>query len=179
MKTWLKWVILGILSIACGGIALGNTVAASIAVTTLTGILFLVVGAIQVTAGFGEIKTANKVFTIGMGALALFIGVSFLFNPLEGAISLALLVMILLAIGGVARLVLAWTMKASPYFWPMLISGALSILLAGYILANWSAVALQLMGILLGVELIVNGISFVILGLFLRSHPKQGQAPSK
>ena len=54
-------------------------------------------------------------------------------------------------------------------FWPMLISGAASVLLAGYILANFFEVAPQLLGILLGVELLFNGAGLIALAIFLRS----------
>ncbi|WP_425092883.1 HdeD family acid-resistance protein [Tropicimonas sp. S265A] len=172
MKPWLKWVLLGVLSIAFGLFALGNSVAASIAVTTLTGALFLVAGGVQILAGFSAESTSSKVFTIAMGALAAFLGVSFMFNPLQGAISLALLITLLLAAGGIARIVFARQMKDTQFFWPMLISGALSILLAGYILANFGTASVQLLGVLLGVEFLFNGISFIVLGFFLKTHPE-------
>lgn len=179
MKQWMKWVLLGLLSLICGVIVLGNTVLASIAVTTLTGILFLVAGGMQIAGGLSEESTGSKVFSVGMGALAAFLGISFLFNPLQGAISLALLITILLAVSGGARIVFAWTMKQTQFFWPMLISGALSILLAGYILANFAAASVQLLGVLLGVELLFNGLGFVVLGFFLRSHPELAKPKQK
>ena len=172
MKQWLKWVLLGALSLVGGIVVLGNTVFASIAVTSITGAAFLVSGGVQIAGGLNEAKMSHKVFSIGMGALAAFLGLSFLFNPLEGAISLALLITILLAVGGVARITFAWTMKQSRFFWPMLISGALSVLLAAYILANFAATSVQLLGVLLGVELLFNGLGFLVLGFFLRSHPE-------
>jgi len=179
MKPWLKWVLLGVLSIAFSIFVLGNAVAASIAVTALTGALFLVAGGVQILAGLGTEGTSQKIFTIAMGALAAFLGVSFMFNPLEGAISLSLLITILLAAGGVARIIFARRMKNTQFFWPMLISGALSILLAAYILANFSTASVQLLGILLGVEFLFNGISFVVLGFFLKSHPELAKMAKK
>lgn len=179
MKQWMKWVLLGLLSLICGVIVLGNTVLASIAVTTLTGTLFLVAGGMQIVGGLGEESTGSKLFSIGMGALAAVLGISFVFNPLQGAISLALLITILLAVSGGARIVFAWTMKQTQFFWPMLISGALSILLAGYIIANFAAASVQLLGVLLGVELLFNGLGFVVLGFFLRSHPELAKPKQK
>lgn len=179
MKPWLKWVLLGVLSIAFALFVLGNAVAASIAVTALTGALFLVAGAVQIAAGFGAESASSKVFTIAMGALAAFLGVSFMFNPLQGAISLSLLITILLAAGGIARIIFARRMKDTQFFWPMLISGALSILLAAYILMNFSTASVQLLGILLGVEFLFNGVSFIVLGFFLKSHPELAIAAKK
>jgi uncharacterized membrane protein HdeD (DUF308 family) len=84
-------------------------------------------------------------------------------------ISLALLVTILLAANGMVRLVLAFRMRATRFFWPMLISGALSVLLAMYILANFATASVTLLGILLGVELLFNGAGLIALAFFLRS----------
>ena len=60
MKTWVKWLILGVLSIIFGFFVLANPFAASLAVTTLAGILFLAAGAFQVFVGFGEEGTGSN-----------------------------------------------------------------------------------------------------------------------
>ena len=48
MSDWIKWFLLGLLSIAFGVFALGNAIAASVAVTVVTGVLLLIAGALQV-----------------------------------------------------------------------------------------------------------------------------------
>ncbi|MAC79480.1 MAG: hypothetical protein CML66_15620 [Rhodobacteraceae bacterium] len=169
MKEWVKWLILGILSVVFGVIVLGNAVAASLALTTITGVLFLVAGGFQVVAGFSVEGTGHKIFAFVLGALMVILGLSFITNPLEGTISLALLVLILLAASGVVRIMFAWRMKETRFFWPMLISGAVSVLLAAYILANFAAAAPQLLGILLGIELLFNGFGLVVVAFFIRT----------
>ena len=82
--------------------------------------------------------------------------------------SLTLLVTILFAASGIARLITSFQMRATAFFWPMLISGALTLLLVGYIGANFFEVAPGLLGVLLGIELIFNGIGLVVLAFFLR-----------
>ncbi len=169
MKGWVKWLVLGVLSVLFGLFCLGNAVAASMAVTTVTGALLLVAGAFQIIAGFGDEGVGAKLMSFILGALLAILGLSFLFNPLEGMISLALLVTILLAANGVVRLILAFRMKSTQFFWPMLLSGALSVLLAGYILANFGTASVTLLGILLGIELLFNGAGLIALAFFLRS----------
>ena len=176
MKEWVKWLILGVISIAFGIFVLGNAVLASMAVTTLTGALFLLSGLFQLYGGFtSDEGVATRTFHILLGVLMAFLGLSFMFNPLEGMISLALLVLILLAASGIVRLVLAWRMRSTPFFWPMLISGALSVLLAAYILANFAVVAPPLLGILLGIELLANGAGLIVLAFFIRGTGKELQ----
>lgn len=173
MKEWLKLLLLGALSVAFGIFVLGNVVMATLAVTTLVGFLFLVSGGFQVVAGVTSQVGSARVFSIILGALMLFLGLSFLVNPLEGMISLTMLVLILLAASGIVRLVQAFRMKATPYFWPMLISGALSVLLAFYILSNFATASVSLLGIMMGIELLFNGAGMIVLAFFVRAiHPK-------
>ena len=120
-------------------------------------------------AGFTADDTMSRLLGLGLGVLMLLLGISLMFRPLEGILSLATLATILIGLNGVLRLLTAFRMKETPMFWPMLISGAASVLLAGYILANFFEVAPQLLGILLGVELLLNGGGLIALAVFLRS----------
>lgn len=169
MKVWTKWLILGVLSIAFGVFVLANPVAASISVTILAGILFASSGVFQIIAGFAEEGMMAKMLGIVLGFFMVLLGVSLMFNPLSGVLSLTLLVTILFAASGIARLVTAFRMRDTQFFWPMLLSGALTVLLAGYITANFFEVAPQLLGMLLGIELLFNGAGLVVLAFFLRS----------
>ncbi len=170
MADWLKWVLVGVLSIIFGVLALNHAVIFSLAVTTVVGALFLISGLIQTVAGFWDEGMSSKAISIILGLLMAFLGFSFLVDPLSGTISLALLVTMFIAAGGVLRLVFAFRMKGSPVFWAMIVSGVLSIGLAIYILLN-PAITVALLGILLGIELLFNGIGLVALGLWKRTHP--------
>jgi len=173
MALWTRWMILGVVSVAFGLLALGNAVAASVAVTLATGLLLAVAGGVQVWVALGE-TGAHRVWALILGVVLSLLGLSFMVNPLGGTVSLALLVTVLLVTGGVVRLVIAWAMRSTGFFWPMLLSGALTVLLAGYILANFAAVSLALMGILLGVELLFNGAGLIVLALFMKSQGTGG-----
>lgn len=174
MKDWLKWLLLGVLSIAFGVFVLGAPVVASIAVTVSTGILFLISGGAQIVGGFTAEGVMTKIFGVLLGVLMAFLGWSFLSNPLAGTLSLATLVMILFLITGIARVLWSFQMRGTGYFLPMLLSGVLTLALAVYLFTNASvALAASLLGILLGIELLLNGIGLVFLGLFLRANPQE------
>jgi len=117
MSDSMKWILLGALSLVFGFLVLGNTVIATMAVTTLTGAVLMASGVFQVVGGFTSTEsTGSKIFGILMGLLIGFLGMNFLFKPLEGAISLTMLVMILMAASGIMRLVFAWRMRSTTYF---------------------------------------------------------------
>jgi uncharacterized membrane protein HdeD (DUF308 family) len=169
MKLWVKWLVLGIASLVFGLFVLGNPVAASLAVTLLAGIVFMMMGVAQIIAGFGADERLQKLLGIGLGVLMVLLGISLTFQPLQGILSLATLATILIGANGITRLIASFQMRETPMFWPMLISGALSVLLAGYIVANFAGIAPQLLGILLGIELLFNGAGLIALSFFLRT----------
>lgn len=169
MSNWMKWLLLGFLSVAFGLLVLGNTVIATLAVATLTGAVLLISGVFQAAGGVtSAAATGSRIFGILVGLLMGFLGVNFLFNPLEGAVSLTMLVMLLLVASGGLRIVFSWRMRETPFFWPMLFSGTLSVLLAAYIFANFAAASMTLLGILLGIELLLNGSGLILFAFVLR-----------
>ncbi|WP_164660527.1 HdeD family acid-resistance protein [Tropicibacter sp. Alg240-R139] len=175
MSDWLKLLLLGLLSIVFGVFILGAPVVASIAVTAITGVLLLISGGLQLVGGFTVEGMGNKILSILMGAIMLFLGWSFLAHPLQGTISLAMLILILFMAGGIARVILSFQMRGTAYFWPTIISGVLSIVLAGIIWTNAAAEPawlLNLVGILLGIEMLFNGFGLLFAALFMRGAEK-------
>lgn len=167
MSESLKWSLLGLLMIIFGVIVLGNTVVASLAIATLTGAMLLAGGILQIIGGFSVEGAGGKIFAWLLGALMAFLGWSFLAHPLQGMISLSVLILILLAAGGIVRIIFSFRMSGTPYFWPMLISGVLSLVLAAIIWGN-PAATVQLLGILLGVEMLFDGFGLIFMGLFAK-----------
>ncbi len=170
MKDWLKWTLLGVLSVVFGIYVLGNAFLASVVVTAVIGILLLVSGGFQIVAGFMSEGAGAKIFGVLLGVLVAYVGISFVSNPLEGVLPLTMVLLILFAVSGIIRLFFASRMRETPFFWPMLITGALSLFLAIYLFSQFdNPQILQLIGILMGIELLFNGFGLIILGLSQRS----------
>lgn len=168
MKLWTRWLIAGLLSIGLGILALGNATVVSIGIVWVTGSMLLLAGTVQVAVGVSDMGAGNRALSVLLGLLMVALGISFMSQPLKSVISLSALVATFIGLAGVLRLALAWSLRQTGYFWAMLISGALSILLAGYIFANFATAGEQLLGILLGIELVFNGGAISALALFLR-----------
>ncbi len=167
MSEWLKWLLLGLLSVVFGVIVLGAPVVASVSVTLLTGILLLTSGVLQVIGGFTAPGAGNKILTWAMGLVLAFLGWSFLQHPLAGVMTLATVVLILLAAGGIVRIILAMQMRGTQFFWPTLFSGIVSLGLAIYVWGTPGA-TIALLGVLLGVEMLVNGFGLIFMAFFLK-----------
>jgi uncharacterized membrane protein HdeD (DUF308 family) len=170
MKDWLKWTLLGVLSVIFGIYVLGNAFLASVVVTAVVGVLLLVSGGFQIVAGVMSEGAGAKIFGVLLGVLVAYVGISFMSNPLEGVLSLTMVLLILFAASGIIRLFFASRMRETPYFWPMLITGALSLFLAIYLFSQFDNPQIaSLIGILMGIELLFNGFGLIILGFSQRS----------
>ncbi|WP_170418421.1 HdeD family acid-resistance protein [Ruegeria atlantica] len=182
MSDWVKWLLLGLLSIAFGIFVLGAPVVASVAVTVVTGVLLLISGALQVVGGFTVEGTGNKILSLIMGAVMLFLGWSFLDHPLQGTLTLATVILILFMAGGIARVILSFQMKGTQFFWPTMISGILSIVLAGIIwtyVGSDPQVLLSILGIFLGIEMLFNGFGLVFMAFFIKNAPNDATTEAK
>ena len=93
-----------------------------------------------------------------LGLLVLFIGVNLIAHPLCGLISITYAVAVVMMIVGIVRLVLAFSDELRPFRLIMVISGALSIILAMMIFFNFPHSAAVVLGFYLAIELISNGV---------------------
>ncbi|MCE6951357.1 MULTISPECIES: HdeD family acid-resistance protein [Rhodobacterales] len=168
MSFWVLCLIAGLVSLTGGILALVNPFAASLTAEHLTGLLFLVAGALQLFSAFRGGPGAARFWTGVVGAFGLVIGISLLARPLEGLIALTLLAAIFFLVSGLAKVALSFVLRTTPIFWPMLLSGALSVLLGAMVLSDFPASAAILLGVLLAIELISSGAMLTALALQIR-----------
>ncbi len=173
MSDSLKWTLLGVLSIVLGILALNYAVITSLSVTLVVGAFFIVAGVAQTVAGFTEAGGGWRLLAVLGGIVMAVLGISFLANPFAGTISLAIVVTAFIAASGILRLIQAWDLRGTPTFWMMLVTGVVSLALAGFILLN-PGVTIALLGIVLGVELLVNGAALIALGWHRRGRRDEG-----
>lgn len=171
MKTSTILMLLGAFFVLGGILALANPFAASLAVATLVGMVFLLGGALQLWFAFRDAAQPHRLWNGFVGLMGVVAGVFLLADPLGGVLSLTLLLAILFLLTGAARIVGAFSLRGSPLFWLLLLSGAASLLLGLLILIWFPAAASSLLGLLLGFELIAEGAALVALGFAARKLP--------
>lgn len=167
-RTW-KWMAaLAVICIVGGFMALFNPFGATIFAVTLAGWVFLIQGVIQIIHAFRVRDWSGFIWSLGIGVLSLLVGVILVADPLAGAIPLTLLVAVLFLATGVAKIMFALSLKpASGWVW-VLVSGLVSAALGVMILAGLPASATTILGLLLGIELVSNGVLFLFVALGLR-----------
>ena len=168
MGNAILWIIVGIIAIVGGIFALLNPFAATLAATAIAAWVFIFVGVIQVFAAFREEGTGAKIWMILMGVLAVVLGVWILGRPLAGVIALTTVVAVMFLIFGIIKVVMAFSLEDRSFFWLILISGAVSVILAVMIFSNFPYSATVVLGVLLGVNLISDGASLTAMGISMR-----------
>lgn len=165
MKNWMIWSIAGILSVIAGLVALTNPLAATVAAEQIAGWAFLVIGLVAGYVAYQEDSSKDRIWGLLTAIGIALVGVALFYNPLAGILSLTLLVGLLFLVTGVSKLLLAFADRNHSEFWAILASGGLSIVLAIMVFANFPQSAASILGIVLGVELISNGISLVAMSI--------------
>jgi uncharacterized membrane protein HdeD (DUF308 family) len=164
------WILaLGIVYLITGIIALGSVVMATAASVFVVGIMMVIAGVAEVINAF-QIKTwGSFLLWILLGALYIVAGFVTFQNPLLAAVILTLILGVTLVASGIMRIILAFNMReGSAWVW-VVISGLVTLLLGGVILAHWPVSSLYVLGIFLGVDLVIAGVSWIAISLGLKS----------
>lgn len=156
-------IILGVLSIVAGIFCLINPLAGSLASTLIAGWSFLILGAIQLFVAFRETGWGARIWAIILGILGVLAGISLLSNPLEGVLTLTVVLGVLFLATGLMKFFAGFALPSSNIKMLIIISGAISALLGLMILSDFPGSAVVTLGVLLGVELIADGAA--LLGL--------------
>ncbi|TKT79368.1 HdeD family acid-resistance protein [Aquamicrobium sp. LC103] len=166
-----SWIWMALFAVICligGVIALLNPFAATLAATFIAGWTFAFLGALQIIQSFQVKDWPGFVWAILFGILTLVVGISLITNPLAGMISLTLLVAVLFLVMGIVKIMYAFSLRPISGWGWALASGVISLALAAMIFANLPEAAASVLGILLAVELISNGVLFMLLALGFR-----------
>ena len=86
-------------------------------------------------------------------------------DPLAGLVSLSMAVAVTFVVGGLSRMWMAVRDLQGGMRATLLCSGGLSAVLGVLIISNFPLSVLVLLGLLMAVELLSNGVSLVLLGL--------------
>ena len=166
--SWIWMAVLAVVSLIGGFLALMNPFVATLAATLMAGWVFILLGVIQIVQAFQVRDWPGFLWSLLFGVLSLVVGMSLLFDPLAGMVSLTLLVAVLLLVTGVVKIMYSFSLRPIPGWGWVLASGALSLILAVMIFANFPWAAATVLGILLGGELISIGVLVLFVALGLR-----------
>jgi uncharacterized membrane protein HdeD (DUF308 family) len=91
-------------------------------------------------------------------------------NPGAAAITLTLLVAMLLIVSGVFRIVVAVAVPFQNRWW-LVLHGVINLILGISIWRDWPLSGLWVIGLFIGIDMVFNGWSLVMLGLAAKNMP--------
>jgi uncharacterized membrane protein HdeD (DUF308 family) len=162
------FIAIGVLFIVLGIFAIAEPFAAGLGVTLLVGWL-LVIGAVaHFIAAFKGGGAKHVVLQLLVGIVYLIGGLYFLTHTIMGVSTLTLLLSGVILAEGVLEILAYFrlrNMHAAPW---LLINGVVTLLLGGLIWFHWPSSSVWAIGTLVGVNLLMTGISRLMLGLAAR-----------
>ena len=167
---WKLYLVEGIVLIVLGALAIIIPPVATLAVTLLFGWLFLLSGAMGLVTTFWMRQAPGFWWSLVSALLGIAVGVLLLASPLQGAVSLTLVLIAFFIIEGVASIMFALDHKrelSGRWGW-MLASGVVDLLLSALILAGLPSTAAWAIGLLVGINMVFGGTALVAMALHAR-----------
>jgi uncharacterized membrane protein HdeD (DUF308 family) len=155
---------LGIAMVILGVLTLGSTAVVGVLSVALLGVALLVGGVIALISAFRSGSVAEIILMIILVAMLLITGVWLLAEPVRGLMTITTLIATYLFLSGAARIVIALFDRRGNWGWAIL-GGVISLLLGVLIWAQWPVSGLVAVGLFIGIDLILIGISWIISAL--------------
>ena len=180
-QTWLEsakksagWLmVLGIIEIVAGILAIGGPLVAGLAVTVMVGIAFLMAGGARLVGAFMADSFGVGALSFLWGLVVAVAGFYFLVRPGAGLITLTLVVAMALFFDGITRIVMSFKMKPVKGWGWMLAGGIVSVIFAVMIGRQFPESGVWLVGTLVGVSLLFEGVTTLSVAGAARAGAKE------
>ncbi|MFO0965109.1 MAG: HdeD family acid-resistance protein [Gemmataceae bacterium] len=175
---WAWFLGLGVLVVLVGLFAIGSAFIAGFATVLLFGCLLIAGGVAQLVNAFMA-RCWRVFFLYLLGSIVhIVVGVLMLEIPVTMMVALTVLLAAGFMVGGILRIVYGLIEPFPGRGW-VLLNGAMSLILGIAIWRQLPEASLWVIGAFVGIDLVFNGMSWIMLGLLLKSvAPKTTAAPS-
>ncbi len=163
-----RFLLMGLVLSVLGVVSIASPAVAGTAVVYVIGGMLLLAGVFQVFAAWRSEGWSDKIVPSIIGVLTILAGSSVLAHPLLGMATLALMLSVVFIVEGVWKIVASFSYRPAPGWLAILASGAIALVLGVMIWRQWPLSGLWAVGILVGVDLLSTGISFIVLAMTIR-----------
>lgn len=155
---------LGVIEIILGIVVIFSPLAGGLAVTIILGVAMILGGIVRLFTAFGSDSFGAGALAFLWGLLVAGSGFYFVTNPGLGLATLTLVLSMVFFINGLLQTIIAFQMKPEKGWGWMLTGGILGVLLAIMIWQQFPISGLWLVGTLVGIRLLFNGLTTLTLG---------------
>ena len=167
-RTWVWYVALGVLFALLGFAGLVFVGLATLLTVLVIGWLFLAAGVVEVVHAVVRRGWSGFWLDLIGGIVTALAGLFIVMRPETGASVLTVVIGSIFLVGGIFRLAAGAAVR-NPYGGWFLLHGVLSILLGVLILSDWPVSATWVIGTLVSIDLIFNGVRLAAFGLAVKS----------
>ncbi len=168
-RYWGWFLVLGIVMVVLGTFAISwaclTTI--TIAATWVFGAVLLGGGVAEIIGAFSARKWSGMLVHLLVGVLYVVTGFMILDSPGESAILLTRIISIFLIVGGIFRMLSAIVHNYVGRGW-IFLNGVITFFLGVMIYKEWPESGLWFIGLYLGIDMILNGWTWIMLALGLR-----------
>jgi uncharacterized membrane protein HdeD (DUF308 family) len=161
-------ILWGVLLIVFGMVAIGSPLLAAVAVNVLIAWLIVLAGVVHIMLAFRAHGAGSTIWKLLVGLAYVFFGAYLILRPLLGVASLTLVLASLFLIEGVLNIILFFKMRSVGGSSWVLVDGIITLLLGLMIYMQWPSSSAWAIGTLIGVSMIVSGVTRVMLSLAVR-----------
>ncbi len=163
-SNWVLFLVHGVVMMILGVLALIWPQISTLAVDIYVGWMFLISGIVGLATMFFAPNAPAFLWSLLTAALSLIVGVLLLWHPVQGTVSLTLVLIAFFVVEGVFQIVAAIRYRDEfPDSWGwMVISGIADLMLAGLIISGWPGTASWALGLIVGVNLITSGFAITM-----------------
>jgi uncharacterized membrane protein HdeD (DUF308 family) len=168
---WVLYLVEGVVLLVLGAIAIIIPPLATLAATILFGWLFLISGVVGLFTSFMMRAAPGFWWSLVSAALGVLVGGWLLAQPISGAVSLTILLVVFFIIEGVVSIMFALDHKrelSGRWGW-MLVSGIVDLVLGAMILAGLPSTAVWAIGLLVGINMVFGGTALIAMALHART----------
>ncbi len=161
-------ILWGALLIVLGIMAITAPFVAAVAVSVVVSWLILFAGVVHIVLAFHAHGAGSVVWRLLVGLAYLAFGGYMLLHPVLSVASLTLVLAALFVIEGILNLVLWFRTRALQASGWLLLDGIITLLLGGMIYMQWPSSSMWAIGTLVGVSLMISGVTRIGMTMALR-----------
>lgn len=166
-EKWIGFLILGIILSLLGLFVINHAVTATAFSVMLLGILLMAGGVVQIIESFWAHRWSGVFFSLMVGLLYLVTGFICATKPGASALSLTLFIAAFCFLAGLFRMIASLWYRFDQWGW-VFFNGLVTFILGWMIFADWPVSGLWVIGLFIGIDMLLAGITWVLLSLKAR-----------